>query len=66
MVRKPSSRFYFNNKQKSLNLLDREKNEKKIAPESEVDIYMYATDSIEYAKVYLQFGVTRLQCNTPA
>ena len=29
-----------------------------MAPEREVDIYMYATDSIEYAKVYLQFGVT--------
>lgn len=52
-VRKPLCRFLFNNKQKTLILLDKERNEKRISLESIVDIYQSAEDLIEYAKIYL-------------
>lgn len=52
-VRKPLCRFLFNNKQTTLILLDKERNEKRIALDNIVDIYKYATDLIEYAKIYL-------------
>lgn len=52
-VRKPLCRFLFNNKQKTLILLDKERNEKRINLESIVDIYKSAEDLIEYAKIYL-------------
>lgn len=52
-VRKPLCRFLFNNKQTTLILLDKERNEKRIALESIVDIYKSAEDLIEYAKIYL-------------
>lgn len=52
-VRKPLCRFLFNNKQKTLILLDKERNEKRIILESIVDIYKSAEDLIEYAKIYL-------------
>ena len=52
-VRKPLCRFLFNNKQKTLILLDKERNEKRIPLESVVDIYKSAEDLVEYAKLYL-------------
>lgn len=52
-VRKPLCRFLFNNKQKSLILLDKERNEKRLSLENVVDIYLHAADLIEYAKIYL-------------
>lgn len=52
-VRKPLCRFLFNNKQKSLILLDKERNEKRFSLENVVDIYLYAAELIEYAKIYL-------------
>ncbi|MBE6409837.1 MAG: type I restriction enzyme HsdR N-terminal domain-containing protein [Akkermansia sp.] len=52
-VRKPLCRFLFNNKQTTLILLDKERNEKRINLESIVDIYKSAEDLIEYAKIYL-------------
>lgn len=52
-VRKPLCRFLFNNKQTTLILLDKERNEKRIALDNIVDIYKYAADLIEYAKIYL-------------
>lgn len=52
-VRKPLCRFLFNNKQTTLILLDKERNEKRISLESIVDIYKYSNDIIEYAKIYL-------------
>lgn len=52
-VRKPLCRFLFNNKQTTLILLDKERNEKRITLESAVDIYQHAGDLIEYAKLYL-------------
>lgn len=52
-VRKPLCRFLFNNKQTTLILLDKERNEKRIPLESVVDIYKHADELIEYAKIYL-------------
>lgn len=52
-VRKPLCRFLFNNKQTTLILLDKERNEKRIPLESVVDIYKSAEDLVEYAKLYL-------------
>lgn len=52
-VRKPLCRFLFTNKQTTLILLDKERNEKKIALDSVVDIYKHADELIEYAKLYL-------------
>lgn len=52
-VRKPLCRFLFNNKQTTLILLDKERNEKRIALDNIVDIYKYSADLIEYAKIYL-------------
>ena len=52
-VRKPLCRFLFNNKQTTLILVDKERNEKKISLESIVDIYKHAAELIEYAKIYL-------------
>lgn len=52
-VRKPLCRFLFNNKQTTLILLDKERNEKRINLESIVDIYKSAEDLVEYAKIYL-------------
>lgn len=43
-VRKPLCRFLFNNKQTTLILLDKERNEKKISLESIVDIYKHAAE----------------------
>lgn len=52
-VRKPLCRFRFNNKQTTLILLDKERNENRISLGSVVDIYKHADELIEYAKLYL-------------
>ncbi len=52
-VRKPLCRFLFNNKQTTLILLDKERNETRIQLESVVDLYQYADALIEHAKLYL-------------
>lgn len=52
-VRKPLCRFLFNNKQTTLILVDKERNEKKIPLENIVDIYKHSVELIEYAKIYL-------------
>lgn len=51
--RKPLCRFLFNSSQLTLILLDRERNEKRIALETVTDIYQHADELIEYAKLYL-------------
>lgn len=52
-VRKPLCRFLFTNKQTTLILVDKERNEKKIPLEGVIDIYKHADELIEYAKMYL-------------
>lgn len=52
-VRKPICRFLLTNTQKTLILLDRERNEQRIRLNSVVDLYQHADALIEHAKLYL-------------
>ena len=52
-VRKPLCRFLYNSTQKTLILLDKERNEKRIPLESPEDIYQHADGLKQYAALYL-------------
>lgn len=51
-VRKPLCRFLFTNSQKTLILVDKERNERRLSLDSVVDLYKHSADLLEYAKFY--------------